>query len=1446
MPKLSKSRIINLNYNDGKRTIYNEIFDYADGKNTLFSMDNGIGKTVLIQFFMQPFTRNKRDLADRKFEEYFTGNAPTYIMHEILLDNGEKLLAGMVIKKDSSEEEKNKLRILAFLNKYSRPNDFDIINIPFVEGRRILKFSEAEEKIKNYSRGKLNFKYFNFNDSSKKAEYFTELKLHKIDYKEWEDIIRSINNDESGLSNLYDKHKTDEALIRNVIIPLIESKINGEKNVIEAIRNNLSKYIESFKLSKESFREVALLKDFQSEMLPVLELLEQGVQKEEERDRLYRRLYSIALLCEEEFSKKSSEKRQCEEFIEELRNELLKVSYEEHSLNFYNFLGNEQELEEKLEEAEAAYGTENSKLSGLKREKYIQESAEIYEDFLEAESNLTEVRERIANYEKEDSEIARNIRNYKFTLKKIYEEELEELNKKDSEYKETDAALRKSIEENANKQGAVREEITAKIKAEAEAKNKISNFEKIESHFKVRYKDFEIERNPLLNEYNSKELEKYSLKIEENINSAVEGKEKYLEEEASLSAERADLKEKAENTGREINEQQLALAKKKMDLELFNKETAKILEILSIKNLPINVALYKEKLSEVLHSEMSRLQEKLSEEQNKLRETEDTINRYETGLITLPKEVLQSFENKGISFEYALNFLKNYQGSKEEKENLVANNPFFPYGILLSDKDIALLKKESIDVYTSIPIPIINRSQLNKKINTDKSNDILTIENQEFLLAFNYLLIDEEERLALLRELKQKAEGFNEDILNINASIDRNKEYIIKLNNYSYAGTEGEVLEEEISEIEKKAEALDGLLQKYKDKILKNEKRKEEITKAVQELEKSQRNLKEQRESFKEFLQEHEEFKKYNNELFNLKKEADQLKKKEEEFVKDRSELQSKLMELTVSIRELRKDIKDTSDRVEIYRNIDTGTLCDEDKNILEAKLKASEQQLGENIKRDKEDEKKFLENLNKTRERLSRTVKEGELSEEYKAVSFDSSRLENIKSEINSEEQLLKALEEKKNKLDKELTLIIDKKQREVKDIERLGFEGPIQKEDIKDSNFAEREKRIKEDLKENNIIIEDYIKTIDKLKLLKQKLDIYKTYSVYYKENEEKVSFDFNDLDEAIRAVNDYINTYDTVKKEVYNIEASISKSVNVLHDRYRDKNRFIKERLFDFLNKERKISNHSDIESLLEVVDRRIRTMELELSSIKSEEEVVLNEILRYANNLLQELKTIDKKSTIKHLGKTQKMLEISIPEEKEEEALKEYIKGRAVYFSEFEGDYSKQLEVDIQSAELLSKLIGNINRIRVDIKKIEKTGLVRKSWKDALSQNSGGEKFVSMFILLSSLMSYMRKRETDIDNKEEKKILIMDNPFAKMNAAHLVEPMFQIAEKYNIQLICFSGIGGSSVYNSFDRIYVAKVIEDKFRNKENVSFKVSGNEETLELTDFTISKEQISMF
>lgn len=1441
MPKLSRTRIINLNYNDGKRTIYNEIFDYGDGRDTLFSMENGIGKTVLIQFFMQPFIRNRRELAGRRFEDYFTTNAPTYILHEVILDNFEKLLVGMVIKKDNSDDEKNKLRILAFLNKYSKSNDFDIINAPFVESKRILSFSEAEDKIKKYKSGKLNFKYYNFNDSSKKSEYFDDLKSYKLDHKEWEDIIRSINNDESGLSNLYDKHKTDEALIRNVIIPLIESKINGEKNVIESIQNNLSKYIESFKQSKESFYEVELLKSFEGDMVPVTELLRDGVVKETERENVYRKLSVINKLSEEEFQKRSSEKIRHEELMEDLKGELTRVAYEEHSLKYYNLLTQEKQAEQKLAETVQEQDNKEFKHNKLVKEKYIQECAEIHRGLLDTEKKLYEVRERIANYERQDSEIAQNIRDYKFTLKNIYELELRRLAEEEKALLDREAVLKSNLSDNEKQRKINDSKQEASIREEAAAQSGIKRFEEIESKFKTKYADFSASRNVLLNEYDTKELEKFSLGIEEDLKFNILLQDKLSRETSLLITERESLWENTKAVNGELNQKQLKLNSRKKDLELFNKETVKILEILRIKNLPLDPVSQQEKLKEHINSENLRLQDALIVEEEKIREMEGDVHRYQTGLIQLPKEVLLSFENKGIEFQYALNWLQNYRGTKEEKEGLIQSNPFFPYGIMLSAKDINILKGESLEVYTSIPIPIIDKSDLNRAVAGHKKNDVLTIQNQEFLVSFNQLLIDEEERAQLLRNLGLEIELLKEEIKKVQDALERNKDYERTLAHYPYKGDESQAIEDDIHKLQQDTNELQVLLVEYDKKVLSNAKRTEVITYELRGLEKKQRSLEDKKAESNEFIVGHQEFKKCSDELSKLQAVMEGLKKEEEHLRKEDSQLRDSLRLLDLEIYEVRETIKNCTSKLELYQSVERGTLLKEEKDIIEAKLLACEKQLGDDIKRDKDDEKAFAKDLNDKQKRLDRKVREGNLTKEYMGVMYSESRWEELQSSIAALAEEIRILSRQIHDLDKEINIIITKKQHEIDNINKLGFDNPTPKEDIKDINFRIREKKTKEDLRQNEDIIKDYYVQINKLSSLKQKLDFYRSYSV----DTSELEFSFKDLEAAIRTVERHISDYSSIKKVIDAIEFSLSKDIRIIHDRYRDKHRIIGDRLFNYLNKENKISSHSDIESLLEVVNRTISTLELELKAIKSEEEVVINEILRYTGHVLQELRTIDKKSSIKHLGKTQKLLEIGIPEEKEEESLREYIKERARYYADLEGDYSKSLECEIQSAELLSKLIGNINRIKVDIKKIEKTGLVRKSWKDALSQNSGGEKFVSMFILLSSLMSYMRRRETDIDTKEEKKILIMDNPFAKTNAEHLLEPMFQIAEKYNMQLLCFSGIGGSAVYNRFDKIYVAKVIEDRFRNKESVSFK-AGNEETLELSDFTITTKQLSMF
>ena len=80
--------------------------------------------------------------------------------------------------------------------------------------------------------------------------------------------------------------------------------------------------------------------------------------------------------------------------------------------------------------------------------------------------------------------------------------------------------------------------------------------------------------------------------------------------------------------------------------------------------------------------------------------------------------------------------------------------------------------------------------------------------------------------------------------------------------------------------------------------------------------------------------------------------------------------------------------------------------------------------------------------------------------------------------------------------------------------------------------------------------------------------------------------------------------------------------------------------------------------------------------------------------------------------------------------------------------------------------------------------------------------------------------MRREETDIfSRKEGGKVIIMDNPFAQTSSAHLLKPLMDIAKKSNTQLICFTGLGGDSIYNRFDNIYVLNLIPSKLQTMLN---------------------------
>lgn len=154
--------------------------------------------------------------------------------------------------------------------------------------------------------------------------------------------------------------------------------------------------------------------------------------------------------------------------------------------------------------------------------------------------------------------------------------------------------------------------------------------------------------------------------------------------------------------------------------------------------------------------------------------------------------------------------------------------------------------------------------------------------------------------------------------------------------------------------------------------------------------------------------------------------------------------------------------------------------------------------------------------------------------------------------------------------------------------------------------------------------------------------------------------------------------------------------------------------------------------------------------------------------------------------------------------------EELTTRGLYRLSQNENIEEMIGAHVTTRNLFNTVVG-IGNVGIKLYKIEAQREYPITWAE-VAKNSGGEGFLSAFVVISSLLSYMRRDDTDLFfEREEGKVLVMDNPFAQTNAAHLLKPLMDIAKKNNTQLVCLSGLGGESIYNRFDNIYVLNLVE-----------------------------------
>ena len=534
----------------------------------------------------------------------------------------------------------------------------------------------------------------------------------------------------------------------------------------------------------------------------------------------------------------------------------------------------------------------------------------------------------------------------------------------------------------------------------------------------------------------------------------------------------------------------------------------------------------------------------------------------------------------------------------------------------------------------------------------------------------------------------------------------------------------------------------------------------------------------------------------------------------------DKEKNEESLSDCEEKILNNRENIRKINGDLALYNMYSSGSIIEKDTEDLKAEYDSLTKKISESEKELKEkiqiSSKKFKET---ELELIEKSKKYGISDKEYTAVSYDLFKENEAEDNLSQCQNDIAKANDDISPLNGDLKFAKSTLSKCYKDLKNsFGYETPKDRSLIFNKNYAEEEVAVEFKIRNNK---EKQRETVDILSKINSSLSSVSEYaSLIMKENIE-TCIDIADLDETLgklkrdlsKLKNDESKNENSLQRAVYKVQTN---------DEFKDE-AFFKEPIDTLLGVVSKPYEFKEqLNMFNDSYNKLMEKLSYDIALIEKEEANVLDNLLDYIKTIHENISKLDDNSSINIRDKRIKMLNIIVPEWSENDdlykvKLKDYIeqlRNQCIVTLENNESIEELISNSINTAKLYDEVVS-LSSINIKLYKIEEDKQRPISWNE-VSSNSGGEGFLSAFVILSSLLSYMRKDESDIfSRREEGKVLIMDNPFAQTNAAHLLKPLMEVARKSNTQLICLTGLGGDSIYNRFDNIYVLKLVSSKIK-------------------------------
>lgn len=1430
MPAIRKIRIVNFRFNDGAKLIPDEIFctENAEGKpiDTLLNLDNGGGKSVIVQLLLQPVCP-KAKVQNRNISDYFQkGTDHAFVLIEWALDgSSNSLLTGIALAASTTADDENEsktVRFYTFMHDYTRAGDkLDLINLPLTERTgshiRPMSFDDLRKYLQN--------RKVEYYPSDSLRRYQKRLEEYGILRTEWENILVRINAVEGGITKFFEEYRTADRLLDKFIIPGVMPNDTASAEDLEEMFVN---YADSYAGQEENLRLQSQIKSFTEKLQGILPLMKNMWDAEDARIQAIHLLADHLFTLDHSIRLDSDRQAQLEKTIADLKTKLHHIKAEKASEAFYlakeSFDKAVQQLEEgrlKKEDAET------------QRDKYfhmvsVLNAAKEYAELLEQQNDEKALTAQIRELDQgtQDSRI--------LSLKSSLSLMAAELKQ------QTDRNL---IQENAarKEQSDALCDIQEKILHLTEQHSKENN----SLHQAKGRKDYLLEQINqglmalalqitvmLDGRYSKEDIENIRLSYDKQIKLANDKIDNYQNEEEQLGLELDAQDAKLAELLQSQADCSIHLKQKESLLEQYQEAYNAVLPVLKHLSIPVSQLFTDEPISS-LDQILAKLKEQLKQTERSAELLTEQVKCIEAGQLHLSKTAIDFLQESGVSYQTGEQYL-NYQSTKI-REDILAINPLVAYAVIVnSEKERIKLLSQTVASWLSAVVPVYTRSEL-ADMADGKWN-----EHNHFLSAFDKDYFSD---VSVYKEIiQQRLDDAKAEIEQLQHQISEWKLERNILSQFTYSADAEEQLQGQIASCQAEFQVI-------QDKLSALDKRKAEIKKRTDELHKlidaEQNILRSTENNQKEFericvvISQHEEL---SIQIADIESLCKQLSRQIDSERKEERRLADLIRECDNRMSRFHEKITEYQEVLDELKDAPAAEVLTEDYSAMLAEYRLYQENYSEDRQKLQQQLSKIEESVRKKATAILRFhIEPAEYeSTAYSDDAYHRAEKQHIQAQNDYEmfsEQYSKAvechakaessLEQAKAKLSELHTELLSRS--EVgSDFERR----------IRECEFAlgDSKKDMKECIEHLNELIAERRYTAKYAERFAAEIAEYTPKISENQQDTNKLRNTIENCIEQMKQAEIKTKNYHRYELEPFRIThtlfaGTLDGIISVIdnHDITGDKYFTLYERT------EGDIKRYQD----------RIAQLAVLLKDVEDSRKQLVTNCLQRVGRLYENLMILSKKSTIQIGSVKRQMIRIDLPDiepmsEQPAERINQYITEQVKKHLSEQETSTKSHHDHLEIRRLLNCYIGK-EIIPITVFKIDKNiqNSRYRSWQDALKANSGGEQFVVLFSLIVSVMNYTRSLTSSLNSTSG--VLILDNPFGPISSPHLLEPMFRIARHFHIQLICLTHLGTAAVTSFFDMVY-----QLRFKNLPLSNVEILESEAKQHMEHAYYLSEQLSLF